>query len=58
MTPQRGKRATWTVVDIMSVKSAFKISGFMAANMYAFQVQAIGPNNRSDWSEPVTTICV
>lgn len=48
----------WTVVDVMSVKSAFKISGLTPATMYAFQVQAIGPNNRSDWSNSVTIICV
>jgi hypothetical protein len=47
-----------TVVDVMRVKSAFKISGLTPATMYAFQLQAIGPNNRSDWSNSITIICV
>jgi hypothetical protein len=47
----------WTVVDVMSVKSAFKISGLRPLTLYAFQVQAIGPNNRSDWSSSGTIIC-
>jgi hypothetical protein len=46
----------WTVVDVMSVKSAFKIK-LTPLTMYALQVQAIGPNNRSDWSSSKTVIC-
>ena len=53
-----GVPGPWTVVDVMSVKSAFKISGLTPATMYAFQVQAIGPNNRSDWSNSITIVCV
>jgi hypothetical protein len=53
-----GVPGPWTVVDVMSVKSAFKISGLTPSTMYALQVQAIGPNNRSDWSNSVTIICV
>jgi hypothetical protein len=47
----------WTVVDVMIVKSAFKISGLTPVTRYAFQVQAIGPNNRSDWSSSRTIVC-
>ena len=53
-----GVPGPWTVVDVMSVKSAFKISGLTPVTQYAFQVQAIGPNNRSDWSNSVTIVCV
>src|SRR5215469_9877699 len=35
-------------------KSAFKISGLTFVTVYIFQVQAIGPNNRSDRSNSVT----
>ena len=48
----------WTMVDVMGVKSAFKISGLTPLTMYAFQVQAIGTVNRSDWSNSVTFACV
>jgi hypothetical protein len=52
-----GVPGPWTVVDVMGVKSAFKISGLTPVTMYAFQVQALGPNNRSDWSNSVTIVC-
>lgn len=48
----------WTVIDVMSVKSAVKISGLSPATIYAFQVQAIGTVNRSDWSDSQTIVCV
>jgi hypothetical protein len=53
-----GVPGPWTVIDVMSVKSAFRITGLTPATVYAFQVQAIGPNNRSDWSDSVPIICV
>ena len=46
----------WTAVDVMNVKSAFKISGLTPATMYAFQARAIGAVNRSDWSNSVTFV--
>lgn len=48
----------WTQVDVMNVKSAFKITGLTPATVYAFQVQALGTANRSDWSDPVTIMCI
>jgi hypothetical protein len=53
-----GVPGPWTVIDAMSVKSAVKISGLTPATTYAFQVQAIGTVNRSDWSDSQTIICV
>jgi hypothetical protein len=50
---QDGVPGPWTVVDVMNVKSAFKISGLKPITKYAFQVRAIGAANRSDWSAPV-----
>ena len=52
-----GVPGPWTVVDVMNVKSAFKIGGLVPQTMYAFQVQAIGTANRSDWSNSVTMVC-
>jgi hypothetical protein len=54
---QDGVLGEWVVVDIMSVKSAFKISGLKPVTKYAFQVQAIGTVNRSDWSNSKTFSC-
>jgi hypothetical protein len=53
-----GVPGPWTVIDVMSVKSAANISGLTPATVYAFQVQAIGTVNRSDWSDFQTIICV
>jgi hypothetical protein len=50
---QDGVPGPWTVVDVMNVKSAFKISGLTPITRYAFQVRAIGAANRSDWSASV-----
>ena len=50
---QDGVPGPWTVVDVMNVKSAFKISGLKPITKYAFQVRAIGSANRSDWSSSV-----
>ena len=47
----------WTLVDVPSVKSAFKISGLTPLTMYVFQVQAVGTANRSDWSASRKFIC-
>lgn len=52
-----GVPGPWTAIDVPSVKSAFKISGLTRATMYAFQVRAIGTNNRSDWSSSKTFVC-
>jgi hypothetical protein len=52
-----GVPGPWTVVDVMNVKSAFKIGGLAPQTMYVFQVQAIGTANRSDWSNSVTIVC-
>jgi hypothetical protein len=53
-----GDPGPWTVVDVMNVKSAFKISGLAPQTRYVFQVHTIGTANRSDWSNSVTIICV
>ena len=47
----------WTVVDVPSVKSAFKISGLTPITQYVFQVQAVGPVNQSDWSSSRKIVC-
>jgi hypothetical protein len=52
-----GVPGPWTVVDVMNVKSAFRISGLTPTTIYAFQVRAIGAANRSDWSASVNLIC-
>jgi hypothetical protein len=54
---KNGVPGPWTVVDVMNVKSAFKIAGLAPQTMYVFQVRAIGTANRSDWSNSVTIIC-
>jgi hypothetical protein len=54
---QDGNPGPWTVVDVMNVKSAFKISGLTPITNYAFQVRAIGTANRSDWSASVNMVC-
>jgi len=54
---QDGVPGPWTVVDVMNVKSAFRISGLTRATRYAFQVRAIGVGNRSDWSATVNMVC-
>ena len=54
---KNGVPGPWTVVDVMNVKSAFKIGGLAPLTMYVFQVQAIGIANRSDWSNSVTMVC-
>ena len=54
---QDGLAGPWTVVDVMSVKSAFMISGLTPTCRYAFQVRAIGAVNRSDWSTSRNIIC-
>ena len=48
----------WTQVDVMNVKSAFKISGLTPGTRYVFQVRAIGVINKSDRSDSVTIMCV
>ena len=55
---QDGVSGPWTAVDVMNVKSAFKISGLTPATRYVFQVRAIGVINKSDWSDSVTIMCV
>jgi hypothetical protein len=52
-----GVPGPWTVVDVMNVKSAFKIGGLTPQTTYIFQVRAIGTANRSDWSNSVSIIC-
>jgi hypothetical protein len=54
---QNGVPGPWTAVDVMNVKSAFKISGLTPITKYAFQVRAIGAANRSDWSASVSLVC-
>jgi hypothetical protein len=55
---KEGAPGPWTVVDVMRVKSAFKISGLTPQTVYVFQVPAIGTANRSDWSNSVQIVCV
>jgi hypothetical protein len=52
-----GVPGPWTVIDVMNVKSAFRISGLTRTTRYAFQVRAIGAANRSDWSVSVNIVC-
>ena len=54
---QNGVPGPWTVVDVMNIKSAFRIRGLTPATKYVFQVRAIGTANRSDWSSSVGMIC-
>ena len=49
---------TPTIVNVMNVKSAYTLSGLTPVTKYMFRVRALGVINNSDWSDPVTVICV
>jgi len=49
---------TWIVVQVATVRKAVTIANLTPAATYAFQVQALGAEGLSDWSDSVTSMCI
>jgi hypothetical protein len=50
--------SSWTTVNVASLKKAIPIDNLTSGTMYAFQVQALGVQGLSAWSDSSTIMCV
>jgi hypothetical protein len=49
--------AAWTVVQIATVKKATPLDNLTSGTVYAVQVQALGAQGLSAWSDSSTIMC-
>ena len=49
--------AAWTVIQVGSIRKAIPLSNLVSGTVYAVQVQALGAQNLSAWSDSSTIMC-
>jgi len=49
---------TWIVVPVVTVRWPTTVANLTPGKTYSFQVQALGSEGFSDWSDPVTSMCI
>ena len=49
--------SSWTVMNVAAIKKAIPIDNLTSGTLYAFQVQALGAQGLSAWSDSSTIMC-
>ena len=49
--------SSWTVLNVANIKTAMPIDNLTSGTLYAFQVQALGMQGLSAWSDSSTIMC-
>jgi hypothetical protein len=55
--PPSAAPAVWTFVQVGSIKKAFPLNNLVSGTVYAVQVQALGMEGLSAWSDSSTIMC-
>lgn len=56
--PAAGAAINWTMIEVATAKPGVPINNLMPGTIYTFQARAYGKLGYSDWSDPVSRMCI